>query len=106
MAGMSLWAALCVCLCAECAKAETFDLSGYRPQSGLEAAVDGDSLVVHWDGEADQELRARFALVRGIPSVRELAARNRDGEWTILGRDLVPEFGVTTGVRRTGHGLD
>jgi hypothetical protein len=23
-----------------------------------------------------------------------------------LGRDLVPEFGVTTGVRRTGHGLD
>ena len=32
--------------------------------------------------------------------------RRKGGEWTTLGRDLVPEFGVTTGVRRTGHGLD
>jgi hypothetical protein len=32
--------------------------------------------------------------------------RRKGGGWTTLGRDLVPEFGVTTGVRRTGHGLD
>ena len=29
----------------------------------------------------------------------------KGGKWVTLGRDLIPEFGVTTGVRRTGHGL-
>jgi hypothetical protein len=27
------------------------------------------------------------------------------GQWTALGRDLKPVFGVTTGIRRTNHGL-
>ncbi len=59
-----------------------------------------------WDGEPGQELHTRFSVVDGVPTVRALAIRRKGGEWVTLGRDLVPEFGVITGVRRTGHGLD
>ncbi len=101
----TLIATLCVGLLAGAAPAPSWDMTGYRPQDGLEAVAEGDSLVVRWEGERGQELRARLAVVDGTPTVRELAVRKEGGEWTTLGRDLVPEFGVTTGVRRTGHGL-
>src|SRR5690348_8415187 len=80
------------------APAQTFDMAGYRPQPGLEAVAEGGSLTVTWDGERGQRLRARFALAGGTPTVRELSARREGSEWAVLGRDLVPEFGVTTGV--------
>jgi hypothetical protein len=82
------------------------DMTGYRPQPGMVAVSEGGSLTVRWDGEKGQELQARFSVVDWTPTVRELAVRRKGGEWTTLGRDLVPDFGVTTGVRRTGHGLD
>jgi hypothetical protein len=81
------------------------DLSQYRSAPGLVAAVETDNLVVHWDGEASQKLRVRFAIVAGVPMVRELAIAPRGGTWSVLARDLTPEFGVTTGIRRTNHGL-
>jgi hypothetical protein len=99
-------ATLCVGLLSEAAPAQTVDMTGYRPQPGLVAVSEGGSLAVTWDGEQGQELQARFSIVEGNPAVRELRVRRKGGEWTRLGRDLVPEFGVTTGVRRTGHELD
>src|SRR5207244_11143474 len=57
------------------------------------------------DGERAQQLRAAFALENQVPIIRELAVRPRAGEWKTLGRNLTPEFGVTTGIRRTNHGL-
>jgi hypothetical protein len=81
------------------------DQSQYRPQPGLEALVEKDSLTVLWNGEQGQELRAQFSVVDGAPTVRELAVRSQDGSWRPLGRNLVPQFSVTTGIRRTGHGL-
>src|SRR5262249_8587942 len=63
------------------------------------------SLTVSWQGERGQESRAQFYIVDGTPTIRELATRSNGGEWMVLGRELVPEFGVTTGGRRTGHGL-
>ena len=80
-------------------------MTGYRPQPGLEAFSQDGSLTVRWDGEKGQELLARLAIVNGTPTVRELAVRKKGGEWATMGRDLVPEFTLTTGVRRTGHGL-
>jgi hypothetical protein len=80
-------------------------MTGYRPLPGLVAVSEGGVLTVTWDGENGQVLRARFSIRDGTPTVRELAVRTKGGDWTTLGRDLVPEFGVTTGVRRTGHGL-
>jgi hypothetical protein len=99
-------AAFCVGFLPEAATAQTVDMTDYRPQPGLVAVPEGGSLAVTWDGERGQELQARFSLVDRTPTIRELGLRRKGGRWTTLGRDLVPEFGVTTGVRRTGHGLD
>ncbi len=96
----------CVGLLSGLAPAQTIDLTGYRPQSRLVAAAEGGTVAVTWDGEQGQELQARFSIVDGTPTIKELKVRKKGGEWTTLGRDLVPEFSVTTGIRRTGHGLD
>src|SRR3954452_22698590 len=98
-------ATLCVCLLSGAAPAPTVDMTGYLPLPGLVAVSEGGSLAVTWDGEEGQELQARFSTVDGAPTVQELGVRSKGGEWRSRGGDLVPEFGVTTGVRRTGHGL-
>jgi len=101
-----------LCLCAACGMAGlvhgsplVYDLAQYQRAEGLEAAVEGESLMVQWQGEHGQWLRASFALENGRPTVRELSVRKTRGEWRALARNLAPEYTVTTGVRRTGHGL-
>ena len=81
------------------------DLAQYQPLSGLTANLDGENLTIQWDGEAGNKLRARFAIQDGVPVIGELAIQPPDGAWRALAKDLRPEFGVTTGVRRTNHGL-
>src|SRR5262245_34600440 len=84
----------------------TCDLSQYHQSTpGLAANLDAEELAVQWDGESDQKLRARLGIRDGVPVVRELSIQTRGGSWTVLARDLTPEFRVTTGVRRTNHGL-
>jgi hypothetical protein len=83
----------------------TCDLAQYRPIPGLAAEVGADDLTVQWDGESGQKLRARFGIRDGVPTVRELAIQTPGGNWNVLARELTPEFGVTTGIRRTNHGL-
>lgn len=75
-------------------------LDGYKPAEGLTAAVHGGVLEVQWRGERAQQLRAEFAIQNGQPIVRELAASIIGAKWIVLGRDLTPEFQVTSGVRR------
>jgi hypothetical protein len=84
---------------------QTCDMTGYHALPGLEASIHDGGLTVRWDGEKSHELLAKLAIVNGTPTVRELAARKKGGEWATVGRDLVPEFSITTGIRRTGHGL-
>jgi hypothetical protein len=83
----------------------TCDLTGYRQAPGLRAQLQRDELLVVWDGERGDELRARFAIDRSQPVIRELAARRKEGGWSTLGRNLTPEFTTVSGLRRTGHGL-
>src|SRR5918999_5187319 len=78
----------------------TCDLSAYRAATGLTAAAQPDALTLTWAGEDGSELRARFGIDAGQPVVRELAVRKASGQWTVLGTNLVPDFHVTTGVRR------
>ncbi len=76
------------------------DLSAYKEAPGLKAEMAGDALRLTWQGERGQELRAAFGIVNAQPVVRELAVRQQGGDWTVLGRDLAPEFHVTSGQRR------
>ena len=81
------------------------DMSGYRATPQLEARVDNDALVVQWAGESNQQLRASFGIQNDTPIIREMAVRNQGRQWSALGPNLRPVFGVTTGIRRTNHGL-
>src|SRR5258707_10291407 len=81
------------------------DLSGYKATEGVKAETKGNAVILNWQGEAGQQLRAQFSLRDGQPLVQELAARSNGGAWIPLGRDLTPDFQVTTGKRRVSGGI-
>jgi hypothetical protein len=87
-------------LLASCAFAQHCDLSGYRIQAGPRAEQRAGTLQITWNGERGSELRASFTIRSGTPVISELAGRSRGGAWKTLGRDLKPEFEVTSGRRR------
>jgi hypothetical protein len=81
----------------------TCNLTQYKAATGLTASVDSDQLTMTWAGQGNSQLRARFAIVGGTPTVRELSVRRGSGEWAMLGQNLTPEYRVTTGVRRMSN---
>src|SRR5947209_8272529 len=83
-------------------QASSCNMSGYKATDGLTATADAGGLALTWVGERGADLRMRLAVDSGKPIVRELAIRPRGGQWATLGRNLSPEFGVTTGRRRIG----
>jgi hypothetical protein len=83
----------------------TCEMGAYKAAPGLSARIDAQAnlIEVDWTGQARDELRAQFAIDRGQPLLRELAIRTvgpDGGQWITLGRNLVPEYRVTSGVRR------
>src|SRR5258706_10050195 len=92
---------LCVfCVSVAMAQGIHCDLKEYKPLDGLTAEVRGDVLVVTWQGKRGTQLRAAFSIRNGQPMVSELGVRKSGGAWTVLGRELKPEFEVTSGKRR------
>jgi len=87
------------------AQAPNCDLSGYKSIDGIKAVAQGNAVTLTWQGEAGQQLQAQLALRGGQPLVEQLAARTGNGAWIILGKDLTPDFQVTTGKRRISGGL-
>jgi hypothetical protein len=81
----------------------TCNLTGYTAAPGLSAAVAGDALSVTWDGARAQELRLRFGIEGGTPTIRELAIRRKGAAWTILAANVAPEFRVVSGMRRMSN---
>lgn len=95
-------AVLAFALLAGTASAETLtcERQGLTPVNGLTAEQSGGTVTLTWSGEGNQELRASFGIRDGQPQVTELAAKDGSGAWIVLGKDLKPEFQVTTGKRR------
>ncbi|MGH9720987.1 MAG: hypothetical protein ACRD8O_12300 [Bryobacteraceae bacterium] len=85
---------------AACAQSLNCDLREYKPLDGLRAQAGADGLLVTWQGQRDQQLRALFSVRSGAPVIGELAVKKGNGNWAVLGRDLTPEFEVTSGKRR------
>src|SRR5450631_1070492 len=67
------------------------------------AAPQNTPCDLHWQGERGAELRATFAIRDGQPVIRELAIQKAGGNWTVLARDLTPEFEVVSGKRRVSQ---
>jgi len=76
------------------------DLKEYKATDGLKATASGSAVTLTWQGEDGQQLRASFGIQNGQPIVQELAAKAGSGGWVVLGKDLSPDFQVTTGKRR------
>jgi hypothetical protein len=76
------------------------NMQQYKEIDGIKADVSHNYVELAWQGETGAQLRAQFALRDGQPVVQELAARKSDGPWIELGKDLTPQFEVTTGRRR------
>src|SRR3989454_6132839 len=83
-----------------CAAPLTCNLTDYKAAPGLTAKVGNDALAVTWDGENGAELRMRFGIDRGTPTIRELAIHKKSGQWTALVTNVTPEFRVVSGLRR------
>ena len=85
------------------AAALTCNLTNYKATTGLTAALEGDLLTVSWNGQGTSQVRARFAVDGGTPTIRDLSVRSAGGAWAVLGQNLTPEYRVTTGVRRMSN---
>jgi hypothetical protein len=100
---MKLWGvALSLAVFSGVGAAQTLNcnMQGYKSIDGVKAEASHNSIELTWQGEAGAELRAQFTLRNGQPLVQELAAKKGDGPWIVLGKDLTPQFEVTTGKRR------
>ena len=81
------------------AQSMTCNLRDYKAADGLKAEMRGGALELTWQGERGQTLRASLGVNGGQPVLRELAVE-KNGKWSVLGRDLAPEFRITSGQRR------
>src|ERR1035437_2630232 len=100
---MKLWGAILgLALFVSVGAAQTLNcnLQDYKSIDGVKAVASGNAVELSWQGEQGQQLRARFTLRDGQPLIEELAARKTGGPWIMLGKDLTPQFEVTTGRRR------
>src|SRR5579864_4728650 len=81
----------------------TCNLSAYTPMPGLAATLVDRALTVTWEGDHNQELRLRFAVASGTPTIQELAVRHASGRWGTLASNVTPDFRVMSGLRRMSN---
>ena len=78
----------------------TCDMSAYKPATGLSASIADNVLTIVLDSERGEQLRVRFAIDSGTPTIRELAVRGKNGTWNVVGSNLTPEYRIVSGYRR------
>jgi hypothetical protein len=79
------------------------DVRAYRALPGLSAALANDTLSATWTGDGKDELRLRFGIVAGAPTIQELAVRTAGGAWGVLASNITPDFRVVSGLRRMSN---
>lgn len=72
----------------------------YVAREGLTATSDGSTVTTTWTGERGDDLRLVLTIVNGTPSIAAMAMRSPGKSWVTLTTDVVPEFNVTSGLRR------
>ena len=85
---------------AHAAEAAPCDVTHYRPQPGLTAESAANRVTLLWNGDAGQELRLSLSYNQGQPVVDDLAIRTAGTPWRTIVQGAVPEFAVTTALRR------
>ena len=54
-------------------------MAGYKAGAGLAASIADDTLTIGWTGDRGQDVRMRFSIEGGTPTIRELAIRRAGG---------------------------
>jgi hypothetical protein len=91
--------------CSQIAWGITVDLNSYQAQDGLTAVPQADNLIVAWDGADRLPLRLQLSIDSGVPTIK--SAEFKSGQdWIAIAHNLQPRYNVSTGERRSGHGLD
>jgi hypothetical protein len=75
-------------------------MAGYKPSPGMTATVADDLLTVTWQGDKDEEVRLRFVVRDGTPTMQEIAVRGKGAAWADLASNVTPEFSFASGIRR------
>ena len=78
-------------------------MDGYKSQAGLTASQANDVLTMQWTGDRSQELRIRFTIVSGTPTLQELAVRKQGGAWGVVAANAVSDYRVVSGLRRMSN---
>ncbi len=79
----------------------TCTLTGYKAMPGLSAGVADNALTLTWEGDRGQELRMRFTLVSGAPTIQDLAVRKAGGRMGRAG--LERDAGLPGGLGPPAH---
>ena len=79
------------------------NLGAYKAAPGLSATMAADALTVAWSGDRNQELRLRFGIASGVPTIQELAVKRGSGSWGVLAANATPDFRVISGLRRMSN---
>ena len=74
--------------------------TSYKALPGLTAAAADNALTVTWDGEKNQEIRLRFVVNGGVPTIADLSVRTKGGQWSTLASGATPDYKVVSGLRR------
>ncbi len=85
------------------AQAVACSMSGYKAAAGLTATAEAGGVVLEWDGDANNQVRLRLAVVNGAPAIRELAVKPRTGTWAVLATNAAPDIRVAAGFRRMSN---
>lgn len=83
------------------AQSSICEMGNPNVEPGLSASAHDGGLTVLWDGDkGSEQVRLRFSITAGTPTIEELAVRRRGERWSVVARGLTPEFRVTSGIRR------
>ena len=82
------------------ARSPSCDMSAFKSASGLSAGNAADGLRLLWDGEKDQQLRMRLGIDAGVPTIRDLAVKKKNGDWISVATNVTPDYRVVAGFRR------
>ncbi len=60
----------------------------------------GDTLVVLWMDDLNNEFNINFIIVHGTPKISKLAICKKEGKWKIPATNLTPEYRIVSALRR------
>ena len=76
-------------------------LDRYKPQAGL-TATQADDVTLEWAGDRTATAHA-VRTGAGTATIRELAVRRAGANWGVVAADAVPDYRITSGLRRMSN---